>query len=139
MSDIILNKIAVIERCLSRINIEFNEAGQNFENDYTRQDSVVLNIERAIQACIDVGAHIISDKKLGLPQNSREVFKILGENGIISDDLRARLERMVGFRNIAVHDYQKINIDIIVSIVKTNLRDFDDYTTAIMQYDKNEK
>ena len=139
MSDIILNKIAVIERCLSRINIEFNEAGQNFENDYTRQDSVVLNIERAIQACIDVGAHIISDKKLGLPQNSREVFKILGENGIISDDLRARLERMVGFRNIAVHNYQKINIDIIVSIVKTNLRDFDDYTTAIMQYDKNEK
>ena len=139
MSDIILNKIAVVERCLSRINIEFNEAGQNFENDYTRQDSVVLNIERAIQACIDVGAHIISDKKLGLPQNSREVFKILGENGIISDDLRARLERMVGFRNIAVHDYQKINIDIIVSIVKTNLRDFDDYTTAIMQYDKNEK
>ena len=139
MSDIILNKIAVIERCLSRINIEFNEAGQNFENDYTRQDSVVLNIERAIQACIDVGAHIISDKKLGLPQNSREVFKILGENGIISDDLRARLERMVGFRNIAVHNYQKINIDIIVSIVKTNLRDFDDYTTAIMQYNKNEK
>lgn len=131
-SDIIYNKIAIIERCIKRINDVYDNNSENL-NDFTKQDSIILNIQRACEASIDLAMHIISSKRLGLPQNSRDAFEILYENNMISNASNIKLKRMVGFRNIAVHDYQNIQIKIIENIIKHHLKDFKEYILEINQ------
>ncbi|MGL5715445.1 MAG: type VII toxin-antitoxin system HepT family RNase toxin, partial [Paraclostridium sp.] len=94
-NDVIYNKIETIERCLYRIREVY--AGE-FENlkDYTKQDSIILNIQRACEACIDLSMHIVSSKKLGIPQNSRDAFEILNKNDLLSTELTKKLKAMVG-------------------------------------------
>lgn len=106
-NDIILNKVATIERCVKRINEVYGDNPENLQ-DFTKQDSIILNIQRACEASIDLAMHIVSDLKLGLPKTSREAFKYLEENDIIDHALAKTLMNMVGFRNIAVRDYQVI-------------------------------
>lgn len=100
-NDVILNKCAVIERCVKRILEEWTLAGDNFDTDYTRQDAAILNIQRACEAAIDAGQHIIREQQLGLPQSARDVFTVLADNAVISHELAESLKKMVGFRNIA--------------------------------------
>ncbi|MBV1821785.1 DUF86 domain-containing protein, partial [Bacteroidales bacterium MSK.15.36] len=107
-NDVIYNKIAIIERCINRINEVYNNNPDNLK-DYTKQDSIILNIQRACEAAIDLAMHIVSEKKLGIPQNSRDAFEVLNSNNIIDNGLMKNLKSMVGFRNIAVHNYQAVN------------------------------
>jgi uncharacterized protein YutE (UPF0331/DUF86 family) len=134
MVDITINKVSLIERCLIRIKAEYSKTTSDFSSDFARQDSVILNIERAIQACLDIGTHIIRIRKLGVPQTSREIFEKLGGEGIITDDLSQKMQRMVGFRNIAVHDYQKLNLDVVKNIAEKHLKDFEDFKTSIIKH-----
>lgn len=110
--DVVYNKMSIIERCKNRIEEVYKNNPKNLE-DYTKQDSIVLNIQRAVEASIDLAMHIVSSKKLGIPQNSRDAFEVLYENNVIDNDMLKRLRNMVGFRNIAVHNYQKINLNIL--------------------------
>lgn len=122
-SDVILNKIDTIERCINRIKEVYNDNPENL-NDYTKQDSIVLNIQRACEASIDLAMHVISEKKLGVPQSSRDGFEVLNKNNLIDDKLTKNLKAMVGFRNIAVHDYKKIEVKIVQIIIERHLEDF---------------
>lgn len=131
-NDVILNKVQVIERCIKRINEEYDNNPGNLKN-LTRQDSIILNIQRACEACIDLAMHIISEKGLGIPQSSREAFDILCNNGIIHDELAARLKGMVGFRNIAVHDYQQLNLEIVQKIIEKHLDDLRAFCLQVLR------
>lgn len=133
--DIILNKIETIKRCLKRVNEEYVE--EEFTLNYTKQDSVILNLERASQATIDIATNIIRIKKLSSLKISREVFAILEQNSFISKKSSQSMQKMVGFRNIAVHDYQSLNIDIVVNIIKNHLIDFEIFIEEIKNLDKN--
>ena len=84
MSDVVINKIQTIERCLKRIQEEYIGSEKEFESNYTKQDSVILNLERASQASIDIATHIIKNKRLGVPNRSRELFDMLLKANIIS-------------------------------------------------------
>ena len=106
-NDVILNKISVIERCIYRIKEVYENNSDNLK-DYTKQDSIILNIQRACEASIDLAMHIVSEKRLGLPQSSRDAFDMLQTHSIIDEDVAKRLKEMVGFRNIAVHDDQTL-------------------------------
>lgn len=74
--DVILNKIETIERSINRIYEVYADNPENL-NDYTKQDSIILNIKRACEASIDLAMHVVSEKKLGIPQNSRDSFEAL--------------------------------------------------------------
>lgn len=78
--------------------------------------------------------HIVAEKKLGLPQNSRDAFSLLEEDGIIPSSLSEKMKAMVGFRNIAVHDYQEINLVILQKILENHLVDFMQFTKTILLY-----
>ncbi|KAF0995886.1 type VII toxin-antitoxin system HepT family RNase toxin [Geobacillus sp. TFV-3] len=134
-SDVILNKISVIERCLKRIREEYNDDPKNLQN-YTKQDSIVLNLQRACEACIDLAMHIVAEQKFGLPQHSRDAFALLEEHGVISPAVSKKMKAMVGFRNIAVHDYQQLNLGILQAIVEHHLDDFKQFAEAILRYAK---
>ncbi|MDN4524008.1 type VII toxin-antitoxin system HepT family RNase toxin [Fictibacillus fluitans] len=130
-NDVIVNKISVIERCLKRINEEYDNDSSNL-NNFTKQDSIILNIQRACEAAIDLGVHVVAEKRLGIPQTSRETFDLLEKNGIITSELAAGLKAMVGFRNIAVHDYQEVNLAIVQTIIEKHLSDFKKFTKQIL-------
>lgn len=125
-SDVIINKAAIIERCLKRINEEYEGNPENL-NNFTKQDSIILNIQRVAEACIDMAMHIVAEKAYGIPQNSRDAFDLLQANGLITMELCNKLKAMVGFRNIAVHDYQNINILIVQKIIESNLDDVKEF------------
>ncbi|MFE5430623.1 DUF86 domain-containing protein [Peribacillus simplex] len=132
-NDVILNKISVIERCMNRVKVVYENNPENLK-DYTKQDSIILNIQRACEASIDLAMHIVAERKLGLPQTSRDAFDMLHGAFIIDENTVKRLKAMVGFRNIAVHDYQTVNIDILQQIVENHLGDFTDYTKQILKF-----
>lgn len=132
--DIVYNKISIIERCIIRINEVYENDEQNF-NDYTKQDSIVLNLQRAIEATIDLAMHVVSDKKIGIPQNSGDAFMLLSENNIIDNELFLKLQRMIGFRNIAVHEYQQLDSKVIIKIINNNLTEFNKFVEIIMKLD----
>lgn len=130
VNDVLYNKISIIERCLIRIREVYDNDSNNLE-DYTKQDSIVLNIQRAVEATIDISMHIVSNKKLGIPQNSRDAFEVLNTNDIIDDEMLKKLKSMIGFRNIAVHNYQKLNLEVLRQIVENHLKDFEDFVYVI--------
>lgn len=123
VSDVILNKKETIERCIHRIETVYANNPDNLK-DYTKQDSIVLNIQRACESSIDIAMHLVSERKLGLPKTSRDAFDLLVEADIIPSKLAASLKSMVGFRNIAVHDYQSLKIDILQMIIEHHVQDF---------------
>ncbi len=133
MPDVVLNKIQSIEKCLKRIREEYVGFEESFEENYTKQDSVILNLERASQASIDIATHIVKTKNLGLPNTSRELFSMLLDAGIISENICKQMQGMVGFRNIAVHDYQNLNIEIVVAIVEKHLGDFEGFVREVFE------
>lgn len=128
--DVLLNKAETIKRCLQRIHDEC-ESTKDFENDISVQDAVTLNLLRACEATIDMGAHFIKLKKLGLPQYTRDVFVFLEEAKIISSELSKHMQSMVGFRNLAIHDYQKISLSVLDYILKNRLSDFKEFIHAM--------
>jgi len=131
IDDIIANKIQVIERCLKRIDEEYEQNPKNLLN-YTKQDSIILNLQRAIEAAIDIAMHLCAVFKFGVPQSSREAFDLLEKNKVVSEELAKKLKAMVGFGNIAVHDYQAINLEILKIIIEKNLSDFLEFKGAVL-------
>jgi uncharacterized protein YutE (UPF0331/DUF86 family) len=129
--DLVRNKIASIERCLDRIRMEL-ASGPAALDDQTQQDAIVLNLMRACESTIDLAMHVASRQGLGIPQETRDVFNLLHDSGVIDAGLRDRLQRMVGFRNLAVHEYQKLQRPILESIVTERLSDFTEFATAIL-------
>ena len=130
--DVVLTKAASIERRVARAREEFAAAGEHFATDPTRQDAAILNIQRACEAALDLGQHLVRRERLGLPQSARDVFAILAQAGFIEPDLAEALKRMVGFRNIAVHDYQKLLLPITVSVITLHLDEFLQFTRAVL-------
>jgi len=134
-SDVIIAKVDYIQRCLKRIKDVTELKPDKLENLDT-QDIVVLNLQRGIQASIDLAAHIIAEEGWGVPRELREHFDLLHKNNLIDQELTTKLRNMVGFRNIAIHEYQKIDEEILKSIITTNLKDFEVfYRTILKHYD----
>ena len=127
---IILKKIDYIKKCISRIVEEFDK---NFRTNLAKQDSVVLNLKKISQATIDIATHIVRVKKLGIPKTSKEIFSLLENFDYISKETSSNMQKMIGFRNIAVYDYQNLSIDIVVSIVENHLDDFVDFSNEVLK------
>lgn len=126
MDDISINKAAIIRRCLSRVHEEYRDDPARL-NDFTIQDSIILNLLRACEASIDLAMHRIAAERLGIPQTSRDAFDILATRGLITNSTASVMKNMVGFRNIAVHDYQRIQLEILQAILTSHLGDFSIY------------
>ncbi len=136
LADIVLQtRAATIERCVRRAREEYFNDPDTFAQDFTRQDAAILNIQRACEAALDMGHHLIRREGLGLPQSARDVFTLLAQAGWIDPDLAASLRRMVGFRNIAVHDYQSLHMPITVLVITEHLDEFTRFTQAILLRD----
>ncbi|WP_349256143.1 type VII toxin-antitoxin system HepT family RNase toxin [Banduia mediterranea] len=135
VDDVLLNKAASIERCVARAREEYEHDPAAFPADSTRQDAAILNIQRACEVALDMGQHLIRREAMGLPQSARDVFSILADHGWIDAQLAESLKRMVGFRNIAVHAYQQLQIPIVIAVITRHLDEFLQYTGRLLRKD----
>ena len=131
--DVLLNKAASIERCLKRIDEEYRGHEPEFEINITRQDALMLNLLRASETSIDAAMHLVRVHKLGLPQESRDAFRMLAQAGIVLPELSVQLQKMVGFRNIAIHNYAQLDLQIVRSIVEQRLDDFREFARLLIR------
>ena len=131
--DVVLNKAATLERCLERVQEEYAAAGRDLDIDQTRQDALVLNLMRACETAIDLAMHVVRLERLGLPQTSRDAFDLLVTAEVIAPELGDRLKAMVGFRNIAVHQYQQLEIAVVWAIVEHRLEDFREFVRVLLR------
>lgn len=128
MDNVILNKAESTERCVRQIRAYFGADPISFREDQMRQDAIILNIERAWEQSIILANHLVRIRTLGFPKTSKESFQFLAKANIIDAELNSRLQGMVGFRNIAVHNYRRINLDIVEKIINKHLEDFTDFS-----------
>lgn len=132
-TEVIIEKVNVIKRCLSRIE-DITGGDPNALNEINAQDAYVLNLQRAIQATIDLANVVIKHYQWSLASTYRETFETLHEKKVISTRVSGQMQQMCGFRNIAVHDYRKIDIEILKSILTNDLHDIEKYYHEVLQY-----
>jgi uncharacterized protein YutE (UPF0331/DUF86 family) len=126
--DVVLSKINIIKNCLMAIE----RASYQEPDEFFKLSIYELNLQRAIQACIDLANLILSKEGLGLPNSYRQAFELLKKFDVIPKELGDTLISMVGFRNISVHDYEEIKPEIVYSIVKKHLTDFEAFYSLIL-------
>lgn len=121
MDRTIFRKVESISRCVKRIE---QERQFNLFEDIVHQDALLLNLQRACQTTIDIALHIVKQKQMGIPNTAVEVFEILYAQNIIPLELFESMRSKVGFRNIMVHDYTELDLNIVKSIIEKHLADF---------------
>ena len=126
--DIGLNKAAIVERCIRRVHEEYR-ADTGLDN-YTHIDAMTLNIERACQACIDLAMHVVAKHRLGMPQSSADAFGLLAKASLIDAVQERAMRAMTGFRNVAVHQYQELDLEVLRYIAETGWRDLVSFCAA---------
>lgn len=132
--DVVLEKVKNIQNCLKRIQKK-TKGNPASLLDMDVQDIFVLNLQRAVQSAIDLAAHVVSDEGLGLPSELKENFSLMEKAGIITQTLSEKLQKMVGFRNIAVHDYTEIDVDVLRAILeKGELKDLEDFYSLALKH-----
>jgi uncharacterized protein YutE (UPF0331/DUF86 family) len=130
--DVVLNKLESLRRCIKRIEDKTPSSVDLLVKDYDLQDIITVNLERAIQTCVDIGLHIISDLEVTIPETMSQTFEALNRVGYLDDAIADRLSKSVGFRNIAVHAYQEIDWDIVYCIITEHLDEFRAFAQQIL-------
>ena len=135
MNDIILSKKVSIERCLKQINRYYRmETGLPFVKDQLRMDAVAMNLQRVAELTIDIANHLVKIRKLGLPRDSRESFTLLAQAGIIDETMMYKLQGMVGFRNILVHEYQELDMHILIDVIEHRTQDLLEFANQALRW-----
>lgn len=130
-NELIEQKLESLRRCLQRIQGKCPSSAETLASDPDLQDIVVLNLTRALQLCVDIGTHLISGMDTPPPSTMGQTFDLLAEIGVINAELAIRMKKAVGFRNIAVHNYEAINWQIVHAIATSHLNDFKDFAQAV--------
>lgn len=130
--DVIVAKAEIIERCIKRAREEL-AASPDFASDYTRQDAAILNVERACEAAIDGMNRIVKLRGLGAPASTRDGYDRLVRAGVIEQSLADRLMRMVAFRNLAVHQYRKLDLAIVRAVIEKSLDDLLEFSAIALR------
>jgi len=133
--DVVLAKVAAIQKCLRRIK-DITGLNPDRLDDIDAQDIFVLNLQRSIQSAIDLATHIVASEGLGIAETIRGNFVLLEDAKIITKTLSKRMQSMVGFRNIAIHDYTTLDVAILKAILSKNLKDIEQFYTTILTYFK---
>lgn len=121
---LVARKLDSLARCLARIEAKRPASAAQLAADVDAQDILSINLERAVQLCVDLGAHLLADHLTPPPETMGDVFQLLAEAGMISHDLATAMRQAVGFRNLSVHAYDRLDWERVFDIVRHRLDDF---------------
>lgn len=132
--EVVDQKLESLRRCLLRIESKCPADASVLAADFDLQDIVALNLSRAVQLSVDIGAHVIAGMDVPPPGTMGQTFDLLAQEGVLSSELANGLKKSVGFRNIAIHNYDSINWLIVHNIVKNHLGEFSEFAKAIVDW-----
>lgn len=135
MDEVLLSKAESIERCVRRVREDYVGHEGEFEENFTRQDAILLNLQRACEACIDMANRMIKLRRLGYPKESKDSFQILSRAMVLDRSDSMTMQAMVGFRNIAVHQYQALDLAKVRQIIEHRLDDLLAFSKAMLDAD----
>lgn len=136
---IILAKTDSLRRCINRIEEKTPDSVEELHRDLDLQDIISVNLERAVQCCVDIAAHALAMSDERPPATMSESFEMLGELGVVDTKSAQCMKAAVGFRNISVHGYQKIDWAIVFSIITIHLDDFREFARQIVKWVKEQE
>ena len=128
---IVAQKLESLRHCIKRVEDKTPASVEQLLEDPDIQDILVLNLTRAVQLCVDIGSHVISETDQSAPTTMGDVFTALEKMGAITEATSISMKKAVGFRNVAVHSYEAINWNIVFSICNKSLTDFRDFVRDI--------
>ena len=132
--EVVDQKLESLRRCLLRIESKCPADASLLATDFDLQDIVSLNLSRAVQLSVDIGAHVIAGMDVPPPGTMGQTFDLLAQEGVLSSELANGLKKSVGFRNIAIHKYDSIDWIIVHNIVKNHLGEFSEFAKAIVDW-----
>lgn len=130
---VLSKKISHVRHGISRVKAKSPLDLSTLKTDLDVQDIILHNLRLAVQGCIDIGAHVIADQGWGVAGSINETFYILRDRGVISIDLMEKMVSMAGFRNILVHEYEDVNLEIVHNIVEHHLKDIEAFLMTIAE------
>ncbi len=133
---VVEQKLESLRRCLLRVKEKCPVDAESLVRDIDAQDIITLNLTRAVQLSVDLAAHLIASRDIPVPNTMEQAFEALASIGLISSALASRMKKAVGFRNIAIHNYEAIDWHIVHSICQRNLDDFRDFAACILDLEQ---
>lgn len=130
---LIIKKIDSLSRCIARIEEKRPETIEDLERNVDIQDIIAINLERAVQQCVDSAMIVLSNAGARVPETMSDAFDQLYTQGVISKEICSRMQNAVGFRNLIVHAYRKIDWKIVWNIITEHLDDFKVFAAEIMR------
>jgi len=129
--EVIEQKLESLRRCVERVCQKTPATAAALASDPDAQDILTLNLTRAVQLCVDIGAHLIAVQDKAAPDTMGQTFDVLADMGVISAELAVRMKKSVGFRNIAVRNYEAIDWEITHAIATRHVNDFAAFAAAV--------
>lgn len=129
---IIAEKVDSAERSLKRVKSHRGASLEQFLSNDDAQDIVLFHLMQAIQACIDLAAHVVSDEELGLAASTHDFFYLLSDNGVISRDMSERMIKAVGFRNLVAHEYARLDLEKVYAIAADGIKDVEEFLRVMV-------
>jgi len=136
---LILRKLAELDQYYGQLKEYENTTVDQYSDDWKIQRIIERTLQMMIETCVDIAGHIIADKGFRIPKSYADTFKVLLEERILDRKLSAVMEKMAKFRNIVVHHYDKVDVEIVIAILKKDLADFIRYKAAIIQLIEKDK
>ena len=130
---LILRKLAELEEYLGQIREFSSVSAEDYSSDWKTRRIVERTLQIMIELCIDIAGHIISDRKLRVPVSYADTFKSLAEDGLITPHILDVMAKMAKFRNIVVHQYENVDTEIVIMILRKHLDDFLVFRDAVLQ------
>ena len=131
--DLIVAKAGSIQKHLKRITAKSDVDMNTFLSDIDRQEVISFNLHLAIENCIDIAAHIISEEGYGVPGSASDMFYILEENSYVSRELTEKMVKAIGLRNLIVHEYAKVDLKHLYQIIQKDIGDINDFLAAVFK------
>ena len=130
--ELVLAKLESLRRCLERVESQRIVSLEDLQQSPDKQDIAVLNVGRSVQLCVDIASHLLAETGALVPDTMAGAFRGLAAQGILETSLAEKLGKAVGFRNIAVHQYQDIDQKILYAVVTDCLQDFRSFAKAVL-------
>ena len=132
--DLVLRKISELDEYQNQVQEFKGITVKQYREDWKKQRIVERTLQMMIETCLDIANHIVADRGYRVPVSYADIFKVLGENNVLEKKLVDRMEKMAKFRNVLVHQYEKIDSEIIVGLLKKDLKDFDHFSKAVVGF-----
>lgn len=131
---VVLRKLSELETYLKQVREFSGITLQLYKADWRTQRIVERTLQLMIETCADIANHIVSDRGMRVPTGYADTFGVLKENEVITADLCGIMEKMANFGNIVVHQYEAVDAEIVLAILKGHLNDFERYRETILAY-----